>query len=114
MPLKILFLFGAILWHGKASKYVKVNFTQINSYFSFVNNWDYPEGVYMNRFGQVSCDGFCDMSDYKDSMGRIYADSLQSFYEQIDTTHLYHNLQLDGWAYEFSETNYAKCTKTTD
>ena len=62
--------------------------------YSFAKAWDYPEGVYKNAHGQLSCDGFCPPATdaMKDSTGRIYKDSLPAFYALVDTTHRFHSL----------------------
>jgi hypothetical protein len=85
--------------------------------FSFINDWDYPEGVYRNQFGQLSCDGLCPPESYsmKDENGKIYQDSLAAFYQMIDTTHLYHSIQSEAWTYEWSGTDYVTAyNKNTD
>jgi len=76
--------------------------------FSFANNWSYPEGVYKNEFGQISCDGLCpdEIEVMKDSTGRIYEDSLHAFYEFIDTTHQMHSIQCEAWCYEWAGTDF--------
>ena len=76
--------------------------------FSFANNWSYPEGVYKNEFGQISCDGLCpdEIEVMKDSTGRIYEDSLHVFYEFIDTTHQMHSIQCEAWCYEWAGTDF--------
>lgn len=58
--------------------------------FSFRTKWSYPEGIYKNKFGQLSCDGFCPegTESLKDNEGRIYTDSLTKFYQLVDTTPL--------------------------
>jgi len=76
--------------------------------FSFANNWSYPEGVYKNEYGQLSCDGLCppEIDAMKDSTGRIYEDSLQAFYKIIDTTHQTHSIQSEAWCYEWAGTDF--------
>ena len=32
---------------------------QLSGDFSFTKIWSYPEGIYKNEYGQISCDGFC-------------------------------------------------------
>lgn len=70
--------------------------------FSFKENWSYPEGVYKNRYGQLSCDGICpeETDRMKDKSGKIYKDSLQAFYKIIDTTHIFHSLKSEAEIYE--------------
>ncbi len=76
--------------------------------FTFTNKWSYPEGVYLNQFGQLSCDGFCpiEIDEMKDDQGKILKDSLEAFYEIIDTTHLFHSLKSESSTYEFGEANF--------
>jgi len=84
--------------------------------FSFANNWSYPEGVYKNEFGQISCDGLCpdEIEVMKDSTGRIYEDSLHSFYEFIDTTHQMHSIQCDAWCYEWAGTDFIEVFRKSE
>ena len=76
--------------------------------FSFTEKWDYPEGVYKNEFGQLSCDGLCptEIDRMKDEYGKIYKDSLKAFYQLVDTTHQFHSIQSDAWTYEWAGTNF--------
>ena len=81
--------------------------------FSFTKNWDYPEGVYKNEFGQLSCDGLCpqEIDRMKDKNGKIYEDSLIAFYKLVDTTHQFHSIQSDAWTYEWAGTNFVTVKK---
>lgn len=81
--------------------------------FSFTRNWDYPEGVYENEFGQLSCDGLCpqEIIRMKDENGKIYEDSLTAFYKLVDTTHRFHSIQSEAWTYEWAGTNFVTVTK---
>jgi hypothetical protein len=76
--------------------------------FSFTENWDYPEGIYKNDFGQLSCDGICppEVDRMKDENGKIHQDSLKAFYQLVDTTHQFHSIQSDAWTYEWAGTNF--------
>ena len=76
--------------------------------FSFKDSWSYPEGVYRNKFGQLSCDGLCPPEIYNmiDENGKIYEDSLASFYQLVDTTHLFHSIKSDACTYEWAGTDY--------
>lgn len=80
---------------------------EISEDFSFTEDWSYPEGVYRNQYGQLSCDGFCSngIDAMTDSTGRIYKDSLDAFYSLVDTTHQYHNFVADGFMYEWAGSN---------
>lgn len=75
--------------------------------FSFKDNWDYPENIYKNQFGQLICDGLCpsEIDRMKDEEGRIYPDSLPIFYQYVDTTHQAHTLQSEAWVYEWAGAN---------
>ena len=93
---------------------IKINWTDnLSGDFSFKENWSYPEGVYKNEFGQLSCDGLCppEIDRMKDEKGKIFKDSLVSFYQLVDTTHQFHSIQSEAWSYEWSETHFATATK---
>ncbi|NMH86288.1 hypothetical protein [Flavivirga algicola] len=76
--------------------------------FSFKKKWSYPEFIYKNRFGQLSCDGDCpaEVDLMKDESGKIYKDSLQVFYKIVDTTHIFHSLKSESNLYEYAGTNF--------
>lgn len=84
--------------------------------FSFKNEWSYPEGVYKNRFGQLSCDGICplEIDQMKDQTGKIHLDSLEAFYKIINTSHIAHSLKSENKIYEHSGTNFIKFEKLKD
>ena len=81
--------------------------------FSFTENWTYGEGIYLNNWGQLSCDGLCpsEIYDLMDAQGRIYDDSLTKFYTLIDTTHRHFTHEGTARVYEFAGCNYAYATK---
>lgn len=81
----------------------------IDANFSFTEEWDYPEGVYLNQWGQLSCDGFCPMEidRMKDEQGQIFNDSLSAFYSIIDTTHRYFTHEGIVRTFEYGECNHA-------
>jgi hypothetical protein len=89
---------------------------KIEGDFTFINKWSYPESVYINRFGQLSCDGICpiEIDDMKDEEGKIIKDSLEAFYEIIDTTHLFYSLKSETSSYEFGEANFVKVIGSTN
>ena len=76
--------------------------------FSFRNKWSYPEGVYKNQYGQLSCDGICpaEIDAMTDSKGRIYKDSIKSFYKVVDTIHQKHSIKSEAWCYEWGGTDF--------
>jgi hypothetical protein len=76
--------------------------------FSFKDSWSYPEGIYRNEFGQLSCDGLCppETDKMKDENGKIYENSLELFYNLVDTTHIFQSIKSDAWTYEWAGTNY--------
>lgn len=84
--------------------------------YSFATAWDYPEGIYKNEHGQLSCDGFCpERTDVmKDSTGRIYKDSLPAFYALVDTTHRFHSLQGEAQCDEYAGTDYIVAQRKQD
>lgn len=84
--------------------------------FSFTNNWSYPEGIYKNRFGQLDCDGICppEIDRMKDNSGKILQDSLDTFYNLVDTVHRFHTISSEAWSYEWAGTNYIHFQKQED
>ena len=84
--------------------------------FTFTNKWSYPEGVYLNQFGQLSCDGFCpiEIDDMKDDQGKILKDSLEAFYEIIDTTHLFHSLISETSNFAFGKARFINVIENSD
>lgn len=81
--------------------------------FTFKENWDYPEGIYRNDFGQLSCDGICppEIERMKDENGRIFKDSLDAFYNLVDTTHQYYSIHSEAQCYEWAGTNFVTARK---
>jgi hypothetical protein len=80
----------------------------LNGDFDFRTKWSYPDGIYKNQFGQLSCDGFCPegTESMKDIEGKIYTDSLTKFYQLVDTTHQFHTILSEAWCYEWAGTDY--------
>ena len=89
---------------------------KIESNFEFANNWSYPEGVYINRFGQLSCDGICpiETDEMKDDEGRIKEESLKAFYEIIDTTHSFYSLESESNAPEFAGSDFIQVKRQNE
>lgn len=81
---------------------------EMNEDFSFRDQYSYPEGVYKNQFGQLSCDGICPdgIDIMKDSNGKIIKDSISSFYQIVDTSHIYHSLASQTNVYEWLSADY--------
>ena len=88
----------------------------IENDFSFKEEWSYPEGVYKNKFGQLSCDGICpsEIDRMKDEEGRIYPDSLNAFYAIVDTNHMFHSIKSEAWTYEWAGTDFMTFHKQAD
>ncbi|PHR28237.1 MAG: hypothetical protein COA38_12370 [Fluviicola sp.] len=86
---------------------------QMDNDFSFVEKWEYDEGIYVNKWGQLSCDGLCpiEIDVLKDEQGRIIDDSLSKFYSIIDTTHRYFTHEGIVRAYEFDACNHVYAKK---
>ncbi len=106
---RILFITVILLPYLASSQVTLEWANRIDDDFSFAQEWEYPESIYLNEWGQLSCDGICptEIDRMKDSKGRIYDDSLRAFYAIIDTTHRYFSHKGNVRAYEFGETNYA-------
>jgi len=81
--------------------------------FSFKDNWSYPEGIYLNQFGQVSCDGLCppEIDDMKDDNGKIKAEMLHAFYLLVDTTRQYHSILSEARVYEWAGTDFIQANR---
>lgn len=89
---------------------VKIDWSEnVTGDFSFKEKWNYPEGVYKNEFGQLSCDGFCppETDAMKDANGKIFKDSLTAFYKLVDTTHYLHSFQSTANVAEWAGSNFA-------
>ncbi len=94
---------------AKVGAPIKITWTDsIPGDFSFTKEWSYFDGVYLNAFGQLSCDGLCppETDAMKDSLGRIYDDSLARFYSIIDTSHQMHTISCEAWCYEWDGSDY--------
>jgi hypothetical protein len=83
--------------------------------YSFKDKWEYPEGVYKNEFGQLSCDGLCPMEIDRmvDEKGKIIKDSLTSFYQLVDTSHQFYSIESEAWTYEWAGTNFVTVNKVS-
>ncbi len=81
--------------------------SHIDADFSFTDNWDYDWGIYKNQYGQLSCDGFCPDRAYEMKVdGKIPEDSLEAFYQIVDTSHLHYTMQSEAEMYEWTGCNY--------
>ncbi|WDF65971.1 hypothetical protein [Flavobacterium sp. KACC 22763] len=110
----IFFFTGSSIIEKNENLEIKINWQKnVSGDFSFAKDWDYPEGVYRNDFGQLSCDGFCpqETDRMKDENGRIFKDSLARFYQLVDTTHLFHSIKSKTNSYEWSGTNFITVKK---
>lgn len=85
----------------------------LNGDFSFKDNWSYPEGVYRNQYGQLSCDGLCppEIYEMKDENGKIKKEYLTAFYLLVDTTHQYHSIQSEAYTYEWAGTDFIRAER---
>lgn len=116
--ISLLFLIGisckTIKKETDSTHKIKIEWTKnLKEDFSFKEKWNYPEFVYKNKFGQLSCDGDCPIGidRMKDDFGKIYQDSLQAFYKIIDTTHIFHSLKSENRMYEYSGTDFIEFKK---
>jgi hypothetical protein len=87
--------------------------SSIKGDFSFVNKWSYPEGIELNEYGQLSCDGFClpEAHAMIDSTGKIFKDSLTAFYKIVDTSHQFYSIQCKAWCYEWAGTDFIEAVQ---
>lgn len=81
--------------------------------FSFKNEWKYSENIFKNDKGQLICDGNCPsrIENMREKSNEIPQDSLDIYYQLIDTTHYFKSLQVEAWCYEFFESSYMNCFK---
>ena len=103
--------FGFIIDTKNIDKDIVIKIQWIDNFsgdFDFRTKWRYPEGIYKNQFGQISCDGFCPegTESMKDSEGKIYTDSLTKFYQLVDTTHQFYSISCEAWCYEWAGTDF--------
>ena len=99
------------------SKEIPINWTDtLAGDFSFQNKWKYPDGVIINEFGQLECDGICppEIDNMKDKNGKIIKDSLDAFYRIIDTLHQFQSILTDAWCYEWDGTDFITVRKIDD
>lgn len=84
--------------------------------FDFQFDWSYPENVFVNQWEQLSCDWICppELDRMKDAQGKIYEDSLNSYYQILDTTHLPHTIKCEASMYEFTGTHFIDFKETED
>ena len=87
--------------------------TELSGDFSFKEEWSYLEGIERNEVGQLVCDGLCNNRSYEllDERGHILKDSVNLYYQLIDTSHLFHSIESEAWAYEFMGTNFMEFYK---
>ena len=80
------------------------------------HKWSYPEGIFRNNYGQLTCDGFCpdEIESMKDKNGRIIKDSLTSFHKLIDTAHIPHSISSTAWCYEWDGIDFIDAIKNVD
>ena len=100
----------------KSATLVKINWaSNIKGNFSFVNKWSYPEGIEVNEYGQVTCNGFCppETDAMMDSTGKIIKDSLTAFYKIVDTTHQSYSIDCKAWCYEWAGADFIKVVRKT-
>ena len=108
---------GFAINFGCNDKYSRIKIQWVDNLmgdFDFRTTWSYSEGVYRNRFGQLSCDGFC--PEGIESMigmnGKINPDSLTRFYQLVDTTHQFHSILCEAWCYEWAGTDFITAKQT--
>lgn len=107
--LLLLLIFPIISLSIPNQKEIEIEWTDnLEGDFSFSEEWSYAENVFINGFGQLVCDGFCEegFQNMQDENGRIFDDSLSRYYQLLDTTHYYHTISCNAQCYEFVGTDY--------
>lgn len=96
---------------------IRINWvSDLTGDFSFRYKWSYPENIFRNEYGQLYCDVDCPerIDAMRDNKGRIYKDSLKTYYKTIDTTHQAHSIKCDAWCYEWAGTDYIEVIQNGD
>lgn len=83
--------------------------------FSFTSDWSYEDNVFKNQFGELTCEVDCSerLSAMLDEDGRIFPDSIEAYYSLFDTTHFYHTLASEAFAYEWVGSDFATAVRTS-
>jgi hypothetical protein len=100
----------------KSATPVKIKWASgIKGDFSFIKKWSYPEGVEVNEYGQVTCNGFCppETEAMFDSTGKIIKDSLTAFYKIVDTSHQLNSIKSKAWCYEWAGADFIDAVRKT-
>ncbi len=109
----LLNLCFSYLVYGQTASLQYVDLSQED--VSFSNEWSYPEGIFVNEYGQVSCDGLCPPEIYQMKIsGKIIKDSLERFYELVDTSHQYHSMKAEVSCYEYGYAPFMKVVQQKD
>lgn len=111
-----LISFGSIIDSRMSKKDFKIKtqwVDKLDGDFNFKTKWNYPEGIFRNQFGQLSCDGFCPqgIESMIDTNGKIYSDSLNKFYQLVDTTHQFHSISCNTSCEEWAGTDFITITR---
>lgn len=112
-----LFLLTLLVSCGTRNENVKIQWVDdLQGDFSFTQKWSYDENIFLNQFGQLVCDGLCDeaLDDMRDMNGRILDDSLNRYYQLVDTTHFYHSISSQAQCYEWVGTDFAIAYRVGD
>ncbi|MBQ4822364.1 hypothetical protein [Aquimarina sp. MMG016] len=87
---------------------IKIEWVEnLNGDFSFREKWNYNEGIYRNKNGELRLDTGLFPPEFqkvinrmKDETGEIFKDSLSKYYKIIDTTHIFHSIKSETNVYE--------------
>lgn len=107
--LAYILLFVLTTSGASAQKFIPITWVEsIKDDFSFTQQWEYPEGVYVNQYGQVDYDYADEFepADMKELDGKVIIDSMGAFYKYVDTTHKYHTMQSQANFSEWAGSNY--------
>jgi len=81
--------------------------------YSFTGKWDFKDNIFRNEFGQLVCEGFCpeEIQNMRDKKGQIYKDSIERYYQFVDTSHIYRTIESEAQCYEWAGTNQIEVIK---
>ena len=90
-------------------------FQELKGDFSFANEWEYAEGIKINDYQQIICSKCSQRAEKMlDKRRKIYADSINVFYQLIDSTRHYYSLNSRSTLTNLNEDRFVLIKKYGD